>query len=69
MEDDSEEEQDIDADVEMAPEGQNEDSEDSSDSESEDEGQRGGRDRLQATQGIDIPLGLNIPVVSELARD
>ena len=41
---------------------------DSSDSESDDEGQRGGRDTLQATQGIDIPLGLNIPVVSELAK-
>ena len=46
--------------------GSDQDSED--DDDSEDEGPRG-VDRLQVSQGIDIPFGVNIPVVSQLAKE
>lgn len=45
------------------------DSDDSdSDDDSEDEGPQG-VDRLQVSQGIDIPFGLKIPIVSQLAKE
>ena len=45
--------------------GSDQDSDD--DDDSDDEGPRG-VDKLQVSQGIDIPFGVNIPVVSQLAK-
>ena len=50
----------------------NEDADSSSDDESDSDGEGdGGRgvDRLQVNQGIDIPSGIHIPMVSQLAKE
>ena len=49
----------------------NQSSDDAGSSESGAEDEDGGRgvDRLQVARGIDIPFGLNIPVVSHLAKE
>jgi len=45
------------------------DSDDDSDAEIEDDDGPRGVDRLQIAHGIDIPCGVNIPIVSQLAKE
>ena len=55
-------------DAEMGDNGHEVESDDSSDEDSDQEVAKGGRDRLEATEGMDIPHALNIPIVSQLAK-